>query len=101
MLGEKGGTPVCGIIGYTGENNAEEILLQGLHALEYRGYDSAGTTVFDKSGKPVTVKCRGRVENLAQKAAKKESSKTVKAVSDKPAPKKRGTKTNKSTASEK
>ncbi len=76
MLGEKGGTPVCGIIGYTGENNAEEILLQGLHALEYRGYDSAGTTVFDKSGKPVTVKCRGRVENLAQKAAKKEISGT-------------------------
>ena len=76
MLGEKGGTPVCGIIGYTGENNAEEILLQGLRALEYRGYDSAGTTVFDKSGKPVTVKCRGRVENLAQKAAKKEISGT-------------------------
>lgn len=76
MLGEKGGTPVCGIIGYTGENNAEEILLQGLRALEYRGYDSAGTTVFDKSGKPVTVKCRGRVKNLAQKAAKKEISGT-------------------------
>lgn len=76
MLGEKGGTPVCGIIGYTGENNAEEILLQGLRALEYRGYDSAGTTVFDKSGKPVTVKCRGRVEDLAQKAAKKEISGT-------------------------
>ncbi len=33
---------MCGIIGYTGEKEAEDILVDGLEILEYRGYDSAG-----------------------------------------------------------
>ena len=33
---------MCGIIGYTGKNNASKIILSGLKKLEYRGYDSAG-----------------------------------------------------------
>ncbi len=33
---------MCGIIGYTGNLDAEEVLLKGLSQLEYRGYDSAG-----------------------------------------------------------
>jgi len=33
---------MCGIIGYTGENDAAPILFEGLKRLEYRGYDSAG-----------------------------------------------------------
>ena len=36
---------MCGIIGYTGKRNATGILLEGLAALEYRGYDSAGISV--------------------------------------------------------
>ena len=38
---------MCGIIGYVGSRQASEILLEGLHRLEYRGYDSAGVAVFD------------------------------------------------------
>jgi len=33
---------MCGIVGFTGRENALPILIKGLHALEYRGYDSAG-----------------------------------------------------------
>ena len=36
---------MCGIIGYTGEMDTKQVLLQGLCALEYRGYDSAGIAV--------------------------------------------------------
>ena len=36
---------MCGIIGYTGDGYAPEILIQGLKKLEYRGYDSAGIAV--------------------------------------------------------
>ena len=39
---------MCGILGYTGHNQASEILLDGLAKLEYRGYDSAGLAVLDK-----------------------------------------------------
>jgi len=37
---------VCGIIGYIGKRNVQEVLLSGLRRLEYRGYDSAGIAVF-------------------------------------------------------
>lgn len=33
---------MCGIVGYSGAKNAVQVLLEGLSALEYRGYDSAG-----------------------------------------------------------
>ncbi len=49
---------MCGIIGYTGSENAEEILINGLHSLEYRGYDSAGVSVSTPDGIK-TVKCEG------------------------------------------
>ena len=38
---------MCGIVGFTGENQAAPILLDGLSKLEYRGYDSAGLAVRD------------------------------------------------------
>ena len=38
---------MCGIVGYLGKNKATPVLLAGLHALEYRGYDSAGLAVFN------------------------------------------------------
>lgn len=60
---------MCGIIGYTGKNNAKDIILQGLSALEYRGYDSAGLCIRSTEGGFRTVKCGGRVSELAAKAA--------------------------------
>lgn len=58
---------MCGIIGYAGSKNAEEIILDGLESLEYRGYDSAGMTVFT-ADKLKTVKTDGRVNDLKNKA---------------------------------
>ena len=46
---------MCGIIGYTGNDNAKEILLDGLSALEYTGYDSAAKSLF-KNNEIITVK---------------------------------------------
>jgi len=60
---------MCGIIGYIGEKQAYDILLNGLKRLEYRGYDSAGiSTIQDK--KIETNKAVGRVEKLSTKQLK-------------------------------
>lgn len=40
-----GGTVMCGIVGYVGDKQAADFLLEGLAKLEYRGYDSAGIAV--------------------------------------------------------
>lgn len=58
---------MCGIIGYAGSSGAGKKILQGLLALEYRGYDSAGMTVFSEDGLR-TVKTAGRVSDLKAKA---------------------------------
>jgi glucosamine--fructose-6-phosphate aminotransferase (isomerizing) len=56
---------MCGIIGYTGPREAEPILLEGLHRLEYRGYDSAGlVTVAD--GRLHLRKRAGRIHDLVR-----------------------------------
>lgn len=47
---------MCGIVGVTGNNDATNILLDGLQQLEYRGYDSAGIYVNDQNGKDFLVK---------------------------------------------
>ncbi len=54
---------MCGIIGYVGKKDSVEVVLGGLKALEYRGYDSAGITALTAKG-PVTIKQVGRVEAL-------------------------------------
>jgi glucosamine--fructose-6-phosphate aminotransferase (isomerizing) len=56
---------MCGIVGYVGRAQATPILLDGLHRLEYRGYDSAGLAVID-GGKLDTRKCAGRIAALAK-----------------------------------
>ncbi len=54
---------MCGIVGYVGEKNAANILLNGLEKLEYRGYDSAGITVHN--GRNLCIcKKSGRLKNL-------------------------------------
>ena len=57
---------MCGIVGFTGRENALPILLKGLYSLEYRGYDSAGIAAFTKDGLRV-VKTQGRISNLEEK----------------------------------
>lgn len=55
---------MCGITAYCGQEEALPFLMQGLSKLEYRGYDSAGITTIENN-QLVTVKCKGRLENLA------------------------------------
>ncbi len=56
---------MCGIVGYTGKDQAAPILLDGLDKLEYRGYDSAGVAVFD--GENIQwMKARGRLKILRE-----------------------------------
>ena len=43
---------MCGIVGYIGDRSGTQVVLDGLKALEYRGYDSAGIAVLDKTNKP-------------------------------------------------
>ena len=59
---------MCGIVGYVGPNSAEHFLIKGLKRLEYRGYDSAGISLLN--GDLTTIKCKGKVSNLEQLAAK-------------------------------
>ena len=58
---------MCGIVGYTGENQAAPILLDGLKRLEYRGYDSAGLAVRDGDALAEVVKATGKLYHLADK----------------------------------
>ncbi len=55
---------MCGIVGYIGDKKAINILLNGLSALEYRGYDSAGVSLQTKNGIK-TVKTKGKIIDLA------------------------------------
>ena len=59
---------MCGIVGYTGSQEAAPILLEGLKKLEYRGYDSAGIAVLN--GNVIAVnKVTGRIANLCERTA--------------------------------
>jgi glucosamine--fructose-6-phosphate aminotransferase (isomerizing) len=53
---------MCGIIGYIGEKNASEIIIDGLKRMEYRGYDSAGIALID--GEMLIHKTKGKISQL-------------------------------------
>ena len=58
---------MCGIVGFTGVQQAAPILLDGLSKLEYRGYDSAGIAVRNGENETEVVKAKGRLKSLAEK----------------------------------
>lgn len=55
---------MCGIVGYLGDRDVYDILIKGLHRLEYRGYDSAGVALETPEGKLNVYKAMGKVSNL-------------------------------------
>ena len=59
---------MCGIVGSAGKRSAQDVLLDGLEKLEYRGYDSAGVALAQEGGIRV-VKSKGRLDALRQKLA--------------------------------
>lgn len=57
---------MCGIFGYTGSANAQDVLIEGLRRLEYRGYDSAGVAIHESSGTRC-IKSLGKIKNLSDR----------------------------------
>ena len=57
---------MCGIVGYIGEKDSSNVLVDGLRKLEYRGYDSAGVAIFE-NGTIKTVKSKGRLDDMEKK----------------------------------
>lgn len=55
---------MCGIVGYTGFQDAYEIVINGLRRLEYRGYDSAGIVLDETNGDFEVAKTKGKVDDL-------------------------------------
>lgn len=65
---------MCGIVGYLGNQPAYEILIKGLHRLEYRGYDSAGVALLSSGNNLNVYKTRGKVDDLERFCSSKDIS---------------------------
>lgn len=61
---------MCGIVGYKGARNVKEVLIKGLKALEYRGYDSSGVALLD-DGEIKIIKSVGKIDELEKNLIKK------------------------------
>lgn len=59
---------MCGIVGYVGQRECADVLVEGLKKLEYRGYDSAGIAVF-QNNRIVVEKSKGKLADLERKMA--------------------------------
>lgn len=57
---------MCGIVGFSGNISAQEVIVTGLKKMEYRGYDSAGISLVDEDGNINTIKRVGKLENLQE-----------------------------------
>ena len=57
---------MCGIVGYIGSKQAQDIVIGGLRKLEYRGYDSAGVAVMTEQGLD-HAKSKGRIATLEER----------------------------------
>ena len=68
---------MCGIVGYIGEREAQNILVAELKRLEYRGYDSAGIVTLSGSATPTLLRTKGKVAALEELAGQHETSDTV------------------------
>ena len=68
---------MCGIVGYIGQRRAYDVLIQGLHRLEYRGYDSSGVAMIADTGELNIYKSKGKVEALEHFAASKDLSGSI------------------------
>lgn len=55
---------MCGIVGYIGDSQCFQVLIKGLHRLEYRGYDSAGVAIINDNNCLNLYKSRGKVSDL-------------------------------------
>lgn len=62
---------MCGIVGYLGPRSPKEVIINGLKKLEYRGYDSAGVSIFH-NGSFKRVRAEGKLRNLEQKLVNEE-----------------------------
>jgi glutamine---fructose-6-phosphate transaminase (isomerizing) len=68
---------MCGIVGYIGNRDAQDVLLSGLRRLEYRGYDSAGIVTIDELHKATLLRANGKVRELSKLVAGNENKDTV------------------------
>ena len=57
---------MCGIVGYIGDENATDIIIDGLKKLEYRGYDSSGIALITNEKELIVRKKKGRIANLEE-----------------------------------
>lgn len=62
---------MCGIVGAVAQRDVAEILINGLHRLEYRGYDSAGVAVINKQNELQRIRCLGKVKALDEAVSEK------------------------------